>query len=725
VSTPPPPAGPLLDAARWLGVLPSYVDHAGELRHASPPSMLAVAAAAAGLPGAGEAELVARVDAERRAATRRVVEPVVVLWRPGPAVVALRPPGDTVVHVEVVVDPDDLQRGGERVVVEGVRGSAVDLTPLALPVGRHRLRAWGPGVDPADASAVIVVAPRRLAGIADVLGGGGRPWGVFAPVWSAWRASRPEVHLGALDDVGAWVADAGGALVGTLPLLATFADRPCDPSPYSPVSRRRWNEALVDVRSAPGFAGSDDARRLVAAVAPADPAAPWDPVAHWAALRPVLAVLAEQARTSDPLAAPVEAALAADPELGAYAAFRAETEQRGEPWRRWPPGGDQFSGPPGGTRHGGAARADPAVWRWAWSQWLAGEQLAEVSRRFADRRQALYLDLALGAHPDGFDTWADPELFGWGASVGAPPDAMFGGGQDWGFPPQRPGVARASGHEEWARALRAHLGVCGVLRLDHILGLQRLYWVPDGAPPTEGVYVRQPLEELVAVLAVEAARAGAAVVGEDLGTVDDTVRHAMARHGVAGMYVAQFAVPADRSAEVQWPHAGQLAAVNTHDMPTFCGWMSAADAGHRRRAGLIDDDGVVAVVGERAQEVRSLRRALGVPDPAPAERTPAGTSGGSGPTAGWQELLAALLARLGESEAEAVLVSVDDLVGATEQQNVPGTPWSRPNWVVRLPESLDALAADEWVAATLRRLSAARSGEVPPDSPGSAHGGGW
>jgi 4-alpha-glucanotransferase len=264
-----------------------------------------------------------------------------------------------------------------------------------------------------------------------------------------------------------------------------------------------------------------------------------------------------------------------------------------------------------------------------------------------------------------------------------------------------------------------------VLRLDHILGLQRLYWVPDGAPPTEGVYVRQPLEELVAVLAVEAARAGAAVVGEDLGTVDDTVRHAMARHGVAGMYVAQFAVPADRSAEVQWPHAGQLAAVNTHDMPTFCGWMSAADAGHRRRAGLIDDDGVVAVVGERAQEVRSLRRALGVPDPAPAERTPAGTSGGSGPTAGWQELLAALLARLGESEAEAVLVSVDDLVGATEQQNVPGTPWSRPNWVVRLPESLDALAADEWVAATLRRLSAARSGEVPPDSPGSAHGGGW
>ena len=716
MSASPPPAGPLHDAARWLGVLPTYVDHAGATRHASPTSMLSVAAAVAGLPGATEAELVAWVEAERRTVARRVVEPVVVLWQPGPAVVGLRPPGDAALVVEVVIDPADPERGGASAVLEGVGGPAVDLAALELPLGRHRLRVLGPGVDPSGAHATIVVAPRRLAGIADVLGAGGRPWGVFAPVWSAWQASRPEVHLGSLDAVGAWVADAGGSLVGTLPLLATYAEQPCDPSPYSPVSRRRWNEALVDLRAAPGFADSEDARRLADAVVPADPAAPWDPVAHWAGIRPVLAALAEQARARDLLAAPVEAALAADPELGAYAAFRAEVERRGESWRRWP------AGAPG---HRGTVRDDPATWRWAWAQWLVGEQLAEVSRRFADRGQALYLDLALGAHADGFDTWADPSLFGWGASVGAPPDAMFGGGQDWGFPPQRPEAARASGHEEWARALRAHLEVCGVLRLDHILGLQRLFWVPDGASPTEGVYVRQPLEELLAVLAVEVARAGAAVVGEDLGTVDETVRDAMARHGVAGMYIAQFAVPSDPTADVRWPHAGQLAAVNTHDMPTFCGWMSAADAGHRRRAGLLDDDGVVAVVAERAQEVTSLRRALGIVESAPTRGTGSTPAGEVAPTAGWRELLAALLARLGASEAEAVLVSIDDLVGATEQQNVPGTPWSRPNWVVRLPESLDDLAADEWVIAALDGLAAARRGEAPPGGPDAPLGGGW
>jgi 4-alpha-glucanotransferase len=328
-------------------------------------------------------------------------------------------------------------------------------------------------------------------------------------------------------------------------------------------------------------------------------------------------------------------------------------------------------------------------------------QLDGLSERFARRGQALYLDLALGAHPDGFDTWAEPGLFGWGASVGAPPDAMFGGGQDWGFPPQRPDVARASGHAEWARALRAHLTVCGVLRLDHVLGLQRLYWVPDGASPTEGVYVRQPLDELLAVLAIEAHRAGAAVVGEDLGTVDPAVRHAMATHGVAGMSIAQFAVSADPAVPPAWPHAGQLAAVNTHDMPTFRGWLAAADADHRRRAGLIDDAGVAAVRRGRVAEVAALTASLGL---------------GERPV-GWRDLLTALVARLGATDADAVLVALDDLVGGTEQQNVPGTPWSRPNWVVRLPAPLDELAKDPGVSAVLDALAAAR--RAPPRAGGS------
>lgn len=714
-----PPSDSLLDAARCLGLLASYLDHTGTERHATAQSLTAVAAAVAGLPGAGENDVVAWVNEARAAAARRVVDEVVVLWQPGPARIALRHRVAGRVAVEVVVDAADPERGGEVHRLQPEDGLVVDLAPLALPVGRHRLAVHTGGRADEAWDATVVVAPRRVADIGEVVGGAGGdgvpPWGVFAPVWSAWTPGRPEVHLGSLDAVGAWVADLGGSLVGTLPLLATFADRPCDPSPYSPVSRRRWNEALVDLRAAPGFDSSESARALAAGVAPADPAAPWDPVAHWAAVRPVLAALAEQARTDDAAAAPVLAALGVDPELGVYAWFRAEVERTGVPWRTWSPG----AAPPVDD-----VRADPAVWRWAWAQWVVATQLAGVSRRCTDRSQALYLDLALGAHADGFDTWSDPTLYGWGASVGAPPDAMFGGGQDWGFPPVRPAEARASGHEEWALALRAHASVCGVLRLDHVLGLQRLFWIPEGASPTEGVYVRQPLDELLAVLAVEAHRGGAAVVGEDLGTVDPEVRRAMARHGVAGMYIAQFAVPPEPPHRPQWPGAGQLAAVNTHDMPTFAGWMSAADAEHRRRAGLIDDAGVTEVRRRRRAEVAALRAALGVAAPgvtsdpedpltaSPVDVHPVASAGGSSPTGGpapgWQELLAALVAQLGRSDAEAVLVSIDDLVGSVEQQNVPGTPWSRPNWVVRLPLPLGALAADDAVVHLLAGLDEAR-----------------
>lgn len=689
-----PPTDALLDAARWLGLLPAYVDHTGAVRHASASSLLAVAAAVAGVPGVPEEDLLAWVGAARETASRRVVEPVVVLWQPGPAGVPLRRDGDGSLRFELRVDPDDAQRGGEQLSLDAPSAAVLDLAPLELPIGRHRLRVMGSS-DRVE-EAVVVVAPRRLAGIDEVVGTtpGGRPWGVFAPVWSAWSESRPEVQLGSLDAVGAWVAQAGASMVGTLPLLATFADHPCDPSPYSPVSRRRWSEALIDLRSAPGFDDGGEPRDLAARIVPTDPSAPWDPVAHWAKVRPVLGVLAERARADEVSSRRLLAALEADPELARYAWFRAEVERTGTSWRRWPPGT---------VPDPGAVRTDPDVWRWAWSQWLVTDQLTALSRRFGERGQSLYLDLALGAHADGFDTWAEPSLYGWGASVGAPPDAMFGGGQDWGFPPQRPEAARASGHAEWSRALRAHLSVCGVLRLDHVLGLQRLFWVPDGAPACEGVYVNQPLEELVAVLAVEAHRAGAAVVGEDLGTVDPAVRRAMATHGVAGMHIAQFAVPADPDGPPQWPRGGQLAAVNTHDMPTFAGWMSAVDAEHRRRAGLIDAAGEAGVRRARAAEVEALRRALGVTEPVDAVN----------PTAGWQELLAALLVRLGESEADAVLVAVDDLVGGVEQQNVPGTPWSRPNWVVRLPRPLETLAADPWIAAVLTSLEAARRRASP------------
>ena len=208
-----------------------------------------------------------------------------------------------------------------------------------------------------------------------------------------------------------------------------------------------------------------------------------------------------------------------------YARFRAVGERHGPRWQAWP---DALAR---GTV--GADDYDVAVAaRHVYAQWSMDTQLAAVSDRLARRGQHLYLDLPVGCSPEGFDTWIDRHAYGWGASVGAPPDAFFAAGQNWGFPPVRPAVARAEGHRLLAECLRHHMAHAGMLRLDHVMGLHRLFWVPDGMEATAGTYVRYPTAEQFAVVAIESSRAGCRVVGEDLGTVPDEVREAMDRHRV-------------------------------------------------------------------------------------------------------------------------------------------------------------------------------------------------
>ncbi len=324
-------------------------------------------------------------------------------------------------------------------------------------------------------------------------------------------------------------------------------------------------------------------------------------------------------------------------------------------------------------------------------------QLTALSADLAGREQRLYLDLPVGTSGDGFDTWSHHDLFGWGCGVGAPPDDFFGAGQNWGFPPVSPMISRAQGHAHLAACLRHHLTAARVLRLDHVMGLERLYWVPDGHAASEGVYVRYPRDELFAVLAVEATRADAVVVGEDLGTVPDEVRDALQRHGILGMYVSQFELPSHPGAPIPVPDRFQVATLDTHDTPTFAAWWQGLDVDLRQRLGFLDEAEAEADRNRRATDRRAVELALREAGLLPGDADEGAARDG-------------VLRLLGRSDAASVLVALDDLVLETDPQNVPGTGQDRPNWVRMLPCTLAELTDDPAIQATLAGLQDERLG---------------
>jgi 4-alpha-glucanotransferase len=316
------------------------------------------------------------------------------------------------------------------------------------------------------------------------------------------------------------------------------------------------------------------------------------------------------------------------------------------------------------------------------------------------RGQRLYLDLPVGAHGDGYDTWKERSLFAWGAGAGAPPDDFFAAGQNWGFPPLRPWAPGNAHLWHFRDMVRHHMRVAGILRLDHAMGLERLFWVPDGHEARDGVYVRYPREALFAVLCIESARSGCVVVGEDLGTVPDSIREEMDDRGLLGMYVAQFNQPAWDGAPLETPSHRQLASIDTHDTPTFAGWLHGLDIDRRHVLGQVSDEHAEAARAERRSQVANLVDLLvthGMMKP--------GTK-----VDDEVEILGGLLRYLGDSESPAMLVAVDDLVGERNPQNVPGTMIDRPNWVQRIRFSSRELVDDPTIGAMLDALQGCRLG---------------
>ena len=692
---PQPPPEDLLELARSFGVQLEYVDSYGKNKTASTESLLAVLKALGpDLSGPDQATSALR---ERRLATwRRRVEPVVVAWDEGPRSVDVRLQShraSAVLSCRMVLESGD--EHAWTVAAEGldVTGSAevegerflVKTLPLPgdLPTGYHRLTIEFD--DREAAEALVIVAPTRAysAPKAD----GKRPWGLFCPLYAlhgkeSWGAG----DLADLEALMDWTASLGGGLVATLPMLATNFDGPSPIiSPYSPTSRLFWNEFYL------GLDRSSFASPKVAFEAESMRTSGLVQYGRQMALkRMVLEDLAERFFESggrDFLA--FGEFLSDHPDVESYAFFQAAGERFGRDWRRWPA---SLDGPDRDRE------VDPKVRDYhLFAQWQADAALRGLAEKARSKGLSWYLDFPIGVDFNSFDVWRERDAFAIGASVGCPPDSVFTKGQNWGFPPLHPDRQREQGYRYLIASFRNHFRYANALRIDHVMGLHRLFWIPDGAEAKDGAFVSTPSEEIYAVLSVESHRQAAWIVGEDLGTVPPEVDSAMTRHGVRGMYVAQYELRPDPERPLRPTPESTVASINTHDMPPFASFWGGLDLVDRRDLGLLDDAGLEAEretrQGQRDALVGFLRR----------EGLLSEDEAGAGP------VLHATWDWLARSSTGVLLLNVEDLWLETESQNTPNTYTERPNWQRKLRRSFEEFSTDPALLAVLERIDALRS----------------
>ena len=719
--------------ARLHGVQATYRDGCGRWRRAPPDAVRAILRAlGAPLGAAGPADLRAATAARRRATWSRPVAPVVVAWGGRRADFLLRLPetaGRRLARCRLrledgrtrswTVGADDAP-AVESATVDATRYAARRVRlPARLPDGYHDLRVE---IGSRTWRALVIAAPVRA------YDDGERTWGAFLPLHALHSTGSWGVgDFTDLDRLARWVGSRGGRTVGALPLLAAFlGECPFEPSPYLPVSRTFWNELHVDPRRLPEFERCEPARRLAASRAfrrRVDALRKEPLVDYRAAMALRRRVLERLARSLDERPGRRAEAFRTwakqHPAAQEYAAFRAIGERLARPWPAWP-----SVMPPGEIRVEAADR--DAIRYHLYAQWAAAGQVARLADEAGSRGVGLYLDVPVGVHPDGFDVWRHPALFARGAALGAPPDPLFADGQDWSAPAPHPEAARQDRYAYFRAGLAHQMAPATAVRLDHVMGLHRLFWIPRGGAAADGAYVRYPADELYAIVCLESHRHRTRVVGENLGTVPRTVNAALSRHGLAQLHVAQFGIAPGAADPLARVPRRAFACVNTHDTPTFAGFLAGRDIAGRVERGVLAAGRAAEEYLRRQEEVAVLRGAMArrsqgrLHEPAPRASATAiaGADGGGLPEdnpspeeAVVLDLLCACLERLAHSEAGMVIVNLEDLWLEPNPQNVPGTgSGEHPNWRRRARYALERLVRIPEVTAVLAVLTSHRAG---------------
>lgn len=583
--------------------------------------------------------------------------------------------------------------------------------PLApLPCGYHIFR-----IDGEEAATRLIVAPRRCF----MPEGLKQAWGLMVQLYAL--KGQGDWGIGdfsVLEKLVDQVAGAGGSAIGLNPLHALFLNHPENASPYSPCSRLFRNPLYLDVTALADFNDSAEAQAIAAMPdfakvresAHANPLVPYRAVAslklpvlercytqfvsahlakHTSRAQAFRSYLAEQGR-----------------ELEDFATFQALSEYYGAlDWSRWAP---YHQDPKSDATAAFRASRSDRVGFYQYLQWCTDDGFARAAGRAKDKGMAvgLYNDLAVSVDASSADYWMHRADFAGGARVGAPPDPFNEKGQEWGLVPLNPMRLKQTGYAYYRSLLAANMRHAGALRIDHVMGLTRLYLIPQGLKPTEGAYVRFPLNDLLAVATLESQRNHCMVIGEDLGTVPAGFREKLADADILSSRVLYFERKgsAFRPPE-EYPRLAAVS-VSTHDLATLAGFWNGEDLNAKARIGLFRNaDEEATAHAWRREDKRQLLNALADEALLPAGVTPADADHLSWTGA----LTAAVHAYLARSPSRLMMVQLDDLVGQTHQANLPGSVTEHPNWRRRVERALEELGADPAFAAALAGIGTARA----------------
>ena len=723
--------------AGCYGILPAYHDIDGREHHTTDAARRTLLAAM-GIAADSEGAVRTSLNEWSAREWRTILPPAVVLRdRGGPLELRLRLPArlanaaigwrivaeDGSVHMVECAKTADL-RLVEHVEGEGGVRSIHALTLGPLAHGYYRLTLLD-DAGPIGTSLLVVAPPTCYW--PPVLEQDRRVWGPTAQLYTL--RSRRNWGIGDFTDLALlarqW-GSRGAGVVGLNPLHALFPDNPQHVSPYSPSNRLYLNALYLDPEAIPDFAECEEARALVfrntfqhrLAALRAPELVDYVGVAK--AKRLVLELLYGSFRTRH-LANSTSRA----------AAFRAFQDREGRPlrlhalfealqerfrrkdesvtgWLQWPP-------PYRHPAHPSVARFErehgERIEFFEYLQWNTALQLEAAKHNAQDQGMqiGLYGDLAVSVDPGGAEVWSGRDYFAMDASVGCPPDALGPAGQDWGLPPLLPHRLAEAAYEPFIRLLRANMAQPGALRLDHVMGLRRLFWIPRGSKAADGAYVSYPFDDLLGILALESHRNRCLVVGEDLGTVPDEVRVAMARERILSYRVLIF--EREHGGDFKAPQRYEPQAIvagATHDLPTLAGFWTGRDLVLREQLGLFANrESKDAEFWNRNEDRHRLLAALQREGLSPG---PADTSPGAPMPAGLSQ---AVHAFLGRTPCKVMVVQVEDVIGVDTPVNVPGTINEYPNWRRKLPVNIEELsdnAALESLTTTLRAIRGTGSG---------------
>lgn len=567
-------------------------------------------------------------------------------------------------------DPVRLVHAGEPL---GVRGQltledgtdlgAIEHLPPDLPLGYHRFAT--------DVGEQLLIAAPPYCHLPDDL----RTWG-----WSVQLATTRSGRswgIGDLDDLrelATWSSGKGAGILQVSPLGAPTPGPTPEASPYFPGSRRFRSHLHLAIGRIPGAERAADELAPLAQAGEALNAERLVDRERVQALKlRALELLWASGAASHEAARRGIAALRHEvgDALGSWAAYAAIAERLGGDWRRWP---DELRDPTGPGVAALAAELSDRVAFHEWVQWLLDEQL----RAAGSQGLGLVQDLPIGFDPGGFDAWGWQGQLAHGVWLGAPPDMLGPDGQDWGLSPFVPGRLRAAGYRPFIETLRSGLRHSAGLRIDHAAGLFRGWWVPAGRKSAQGAYVRYRSGEMLAILALESVRAGAWIVGEDLGTLEHGVRERLAEQRILSMRVVYF----EQEPPAAFPQRA-MAVLTTHDLPTVAGVWSGSDLADQERAGVAPDPAALAMLRGRLEAVTGLP-----PDAEP------------------QQVILAAHAALSAAPSAVITATLEDAVAQEERVNLPGTVApQRQNWSLALRVPIEELRVDPFVTRLAEALA--------------------